>query len=98
MGIPTDGTVTASDATRMHNGPAGLIDCLVTQYPDTDPAVIETIVQGAWDDSSRFRVKDFRMVLVERAVRARLGSLTGETTDGTIAAEAPSHDQSGSHP
>lgn len=76
----TDCNVTQSHEARGRNDPGVLCDRLSAQHPEVDPTVVRRLVQDAWDESSRFRLKDFRMVLVERAVQNRFRALRTGTT------------------
>lgn len=78
--IRTDRNVTQSHEARGRNDPGVLCDRLSAQHPEVDPTVVRRLVQDAWNESSRFRLKDFRMVLVERAVQNRFRALRTGTT------------------
>lgn len=77
--VRTDRDVSGSDRPARH-GPALLCERLGAQYPEVDPDVIGGLVRDAWEESSRFRIKDFRIVLVERAASARLEALAARAT------------------
>jgi hypothetical protein len=78
--IRTSGTVPQPGELRTRDGLAELCDRLGARCPEVDPAIVEGLVQEAWEERSRDRVKGFRMVLVERTVLARIGELTARTT------------------